>query len=223
MKSASLKSLFAVVTVVGFAAQAVAADYVFDTRPRVMVRPNAVVKGNQILLGDVATISATEPEFAALVKDLNEINLGDAPPPRTKTGIPGAKILSMIEAKGIQAETIAYSIPQVVQVERAGRVLQPEELMGEIRDTLSRDNRLDVQVREVLWESSQVLPVGLTTFEVERLGEPSAGKIPLRNVQYLEKVIELCKARGIKLVFVTAPLPPTSWNTSRWNCKTWRE
>ncbi len=37
-----------------------------------------------------------------------------------------------------------------------------------------------------------------------------AGKIPLRNVQYLEKVIELCKARGIKLVFVTAPLPPTS-------------
>jgi len=159
-----------------------------DERPQVIVRPAAVVKGAKILLGDIATISATEPEFQKLVTDLKAIDLGEAPPPKTKTGIPGAKILSMIEAKGIQAQTIAYSIPLIVQVERAGRVLAKEEVLGDIREVLSRDERLDVQVREVLWDAAQVVPMGATSFEVERLGDPSSGKIPLRIIAKVDEI-----------------------------------
>lgn len=149
-------------------------------RPRVIVKPFATVKGEEIRLGDIAVITAKDEAYKKLVKDLSELRIDEAPPPRTKIGIPGAKVLSAIESLGVQLDTIGYSVPQIVQVERAGRVLGNDEIMVEARSFLSRDPKLDVQVRELTTESAQILPDGRATFEFERLGEPSGGKIPLR-------------------------------------------
>jgi flagella basal body P-ring formation protein FlgA len=151
-----------------------------DSRPKIFVNPQAIVRGEKVYLGDIAKITAKAPEHARLVADLKALFIAEAPPPKLRTGIPGAKILSLIEAQGIQANTLAYSIPQIVELERAGRVLGKDELMDDVRVILGRDPTLDIQVREVSWENAQILPLGVTTFEIERLGEPSAGKVPLR-------------------------------------------
>jgi hypothetical protein len=160
----------------------------FDSRPKVIVEAQAVVKGEKIFLGDIAKISARAPEHAKLVEDLKKLFIADAPPPKLRTGIPGAKLLSLIEDQGIEASTLAYSIPQVVEIERAGRVLAKEELLDDVRVTLGRDPNLDIQVRELSLENSQIVPLGLTTFEIERLGDPSAGKVPLRVLAKVDNI-----------------------------------
>jgi flagella basal body P-ring formation protein FlgA len=151
-----------------------------DSRPIVIVQPEVVVKGESILLGEIASIKAQEKEFQAVVADLKKISLGDAPPPKGRIGIPGAKILDLIRGSGIPPESIGYSIPQIVHVQRAGRVISRDDLLTEVQSSLSRDTKLDVQVRDVNWESAQVIPIGVTEYDIARLGEPSAGKIPLR-------------------------------------------
>lgn len=159
-----------------------------ENRPKVIVSPSAVVKGSQIRLGDIAVITAKAPEHQKLLRDLTELSLGEAPAPRTKIGIPGARILAAIQGLGVPMDTIGYSIPQIVQVERAGRILGTDEVMTEARDFLSRDPKLDIQIRDVTFETAQILPVGATKLEFERLGAPSGGKIPLRVLARVEEI-----------------------------------
>lgn len=40
-------------------------------------------------------------------------------------------------------------------------------------------------------------------------------ELKAKNLEYLEKIIRLCKDQGIQLVFVTSPLPPTSLDLIR--------
>ncbi|MFN8388904.1 MAG: flagellar basal body P-ring formation chaperone FlgA [Bdellovibrionota bacterium] len=164
-----------------------AASPSIDSRPTVIVPPQVVVKGDKIALGDLAQISAREKEFQPLVEQLKEIAVGEAPPPKGSMGIPGARLLELIRAHGIPPETIGYSLPQMVQVERAGRVITNEELLAEVQTKLSHDTQLEIQVREVLQENAQIIPLGAPEFEIERLGEPSAGKIPLRVMVQIDK------------------------------------
>lgn len=153
-----------------------------SSKPKILVRAAAVVKGPEITLGQIAEISATEKAHERLVTELKTLKLADAAPPRTKTSIPGARILAAIEAKGIALENILYSVPQIISVETAGRVLQAADVLPVAREQLARDATMDVQLRELKWESSQVVPTGAATYQVERLGIPAAGKVPLRII-----------------------------------------
>jgi len=132
-----------------------------SSKPKILVRAAAVVKGPEITLGQIAEISATEKAHERLVTELKTLKLADAAPPRTKTSIPGARILAAIEAKGIALENILYSVPQIISVETAGRVLQAADVLPVAREQLARDATMDVQLRELKWESSQVVPTGI--------------------------------------------------------------
>ncbi len=157
-----------------------------DVRPRLFVPPFASVKGGEVHLGDIAKIVSPSPAFEKLVSDLKAVSLGDSPPPRSKRGIPGAKILSSIEAAGIPSDALGYSIPQLVTVEREGRVLTTDEVLEEVRAQLSKESNFDLQVRELNWEHAQILPAGAARYSIERLGEPSAGKLPLRVTVFVD-------------------------------------
>ena len=159
-----------------------------DVRPRLIVAPFATVKGGEIHVGDIAKIVSPSPAFEKLVSDLKAVSLGDSPPPRGKRGIPGAKVLSTIEAAGIPSDALGYSIPQMVTVEREGRVLATDEVLDEVRGLLSKEANFDLQVREISWEHAQILPSGAARFAVERLGEPSAGKLPIRVTVFVDDV-----------------------------------
>lgn len=151
-----------------------------DVRPRLLVRPAAVVQDERILLGEIALIRSAHPEVSALVDDLAAIDLGEAPPPRLSTTIQGQSILDIVQAAGIPLNSFGYSIPQTIEVTRAGRIIERSEVFAEVKRKFEADSNLDVQVREVTWNTAQTIPVGETTFDIHRLGQPDAGKIPIR-------------------------------------------
>lgn len=151
-------------------------------RPKILVRPAAVVKGPEIHLGDIAEISASDPAFDRLVRDLKGLKLSDAAPPRTKTSIPGVKILEQISATGLDIQTVGYFIPQLVTVETAGRELSQAEVLTAARAMLAHDTSVNVQIRELNWDAAQIVPTGEANVEVQRLGLPAAGKLPLQVI-----------------------------------------
>ncbi|MCC6933924.1 MAG: flagellar basal body P-ring formation protein FlgA [Deltaproteobacteria bacterium] len=149
-------------------------------RPKVMVLPQASIQEDRILLGKIAQISYDQAEFKLVAEKLAGIDLGDAPYPMASKTIIGENILSAITAAGIKLESIGYSVPRTVSVERQGRQVGKSEVLQATRELFSKDDALDVLVREVQWNNNQVIPVGNTQIQVVRLGQTSNGKIPLR-------------------------------------------
>lgn len=149
-------------------------------RPRVIVAPEASVRGEVITLGDIARIYNDEPGYEALVGQLKRIKLLDSPPPRTNTTILGANILSAISSAGIPLDAIGYSVPQTIVVQREGRIITTGEVLSAVRQRIAQNKTLDIQVREVEWNNSQLVPAGPSQITVEPLGAPTSGKIPLR-------------------------------------------
>ena len=155
------------------------------TRPTIIVAPQISISDEQITLGKIAQISNKYGEFDKLVERLSNISFGEAPPPTMQLTLTGQKILASIEKEGIALDSIGYSIPQVVTIERKGRALAKEEVLSAVREMLAQDAALDVQVRDVTWSNPQVVPDGNIRFSVERLGLPEAGKLPLRITAFV--------------------------------------
>jgi flagella basal body P-ring formation protein FlgA len=145
-----------------------------------LVRPDSVVKGEEIRLKDIATFGRAEKEFVPLLEKLKELKLGDAPAPRSKTTLIGAAILQKIEEAGVEREVIGYSIPKTVNVARDGRVVTQEEVLLAIKSEIAKNKSADIQLRGVEWGSPQVIPVGESQVAVEVLGTPVSGKFPIR-------------------------------------------
>jgi flagella basal body P-ring formation protein FlgA len=96
------------------------------------------------------------------------------------TVISGVKILAAIEEAGIPADTLGYAIPRLVNVTRAGRVIEKKEVLDAVAASLRGDSSLDVKVRDVRWSHGQIVPEGVASFEIARVGQLNGGKVPLK-------------------------------------------
>ena len=150
------------------------------SRPRVMVKPTAMIKGERILLGEVAQISYEHEEFKDLAEQLAAIDLGASPYPLSSQTIVGETVLAAITAKGIKLETLGYSVPKTITVQRQGREVNKDEVLQATRQLFSQQDVSDVQVQDVQWKNNQIIPLGASEIKVSRLGELANGKIPLR-------------------------------------------
>ncbi len=151
-----------------------------EARPKLALPAAAVVKGERISVGEIARIESYETAYSELVDRLKAVDLGLAPAPMVRITIPGIKILETIEQAGIPRDSLAYSIPQAVSVERAGREITPDEVINAVKNSLVLEQGLDLQVREVSWSNSYVIPIGATEIKIERLGLPTSGRMPIR-------------------------------------------
>lgn len=158
-----------------------------EVRPTVIVVPEVKIRGANITLGDIANIIYEGEDKATRIVELREIPLGEAPTPKGRLTLAGAKIIQAIEDAGIKRESIGYSIPHTVVVERLGRSIDAAELLPVVRDKLAAEADYDLQVREVVLKNGQVVPVGESEYEVQILGKPQGGKIPVRVAAYVEK------------------------------------
>lgn len=149
-------------------------------RATVIVPENAVVRGSEIMLGDIAQIASTQDGNEELVVLLRSISLGAAPAPAGSEVILGANILSALEKAQVKMSEVGYAIPRAVTVRRSGRELGADEVLASVRETIRKDKELDLQAREVSWDGTQVIPLGNTEIHTEQLGSAQAGKIPLR-------------------------------------------
>ncbi len=151
-----------------------------ESKPTLVIPPFVEVKKAEINLADIASITTRETAFEKIVQDLKSIKIFSAPPAKGQISISGTKILSLIENAGIPLDSFAYSIPQVVVIQRAGRNISFKEVLDVATGYLTKFQNMDLQVKEISWENDQVVPLGETKIEVEKLGEPSAGKMPLK-------------------------------------------
>ncbi len=149
-------------------------------RPTVVIHPSVVVDGPMITLGDIAKISGDESLYRDLLSELKGIALTESPPANAAITLVGETILATIRDAGIDNESFGYSIPKTVVVKRKGRVVERTEVIQELRELLKTHNAFDLQVREVDWEATHVVPVGPSVTRVDLLGEPRAGKLPIR-------------------------------------------
>lgn len=157
-------------------------------RPTLMINAKVLIKEHEITLGRIARLSNQYPEFEKLISQISAISLGEAPPPKTSVTVPGVKILSALEKAGIPLDAIGYSIPKAIVVEREGHAIEREELIDQVRRVLIKDPSLDLQIRDVVCTSLQVVPAGERTFEVERVGAAQGGKMPLRITAFVDNV-----------------------------------
>ena len=153
---------------------------VLQVRPTVIVAPQAVIRGEEIKLGAIANVSSADLEMVNLVARLKSVRVAASPAPKATVVLQGNDILNAIVEAGISPDSIGYSIPQTVSVEREGRVVSNNEVMTALQQLVEKDKGLEVQLKEVSWPNQQLIPMGETQVRVERLGEPSSGKIPLR-------------------------------------------
>ncbi len=149
-------------------------------RPTLLVSGQATIKGERIVLGEIAKIFSVDPVFSGLVAQLKQLDLGESPPPGTTTTLVGANILAALTAEGIPADALGYSIPQAVVVRREGREVTNAEVLSAARRAITREQGLDLQVREVNWSNPQIIPTGRTELAVVRSGEASGGRLPVR-------------------------------------------
>lgn len=154
-------------------------------RLTLIVFPLVQIDSAEVKLGEISRINVQHGAHDALAKSLKAISLGEAPPPRMKKTITGYAILAAIENSGVSRDEIGYSIPKTVVIERRGRLITTDEVLAEAHSFFGRDESLDVQVREVRWSSAQAVPEGETKIELNKLGQPQRGKIPLRATVFV--------------------------------------
>ena len=171
--------VFAAAVTIALAAPAFGAD-ALGRRPVFVVKPEAVVRGETVYLKDIAVFTDGESGFSDLVGALKGLKVADAPAPRMQETVPGMKIFEAIEAAGLPKDSFGYSIPKSVSITREGRVVERSEVLNAIRQRLFNEKTLDLQPRDVSWSAEQVIPDGKAEVKVDFLGEPSAGKLPVR-------------------------------------------
>lgn len=151
-----------------------------ENKPTLVIAPFVEVKKAEITLSDIATITNRESAFEKIVQDLKNVKILSAPPAKGQITIPGTKILNIIENTGIPLDSFVYSIPQVIVIQRAGRNISTQEVLDVATNYLTKFQNMDLQVKEISWENDQIVPLGETKIEIEKLGESSAGKLPLK-------------------------------------------
>ncbi len=159
-------------------------------RPMLVIKPQVEVSKDTLFLGDIATITARDSAQEQLVQKLKEISLGAAPGPRGSLTLLGASLLDRIESHGVSRDAIGYSVPGVVTVSRGGREITKEEVLAAIRTLASSNKTEDLRVNEVSWSNSYSIPKGETRLEIQRMGEPQHGKLPVRVEAFVNNLSE---------------------------------
>jgi hypothetical protein len=135
---------------------------------RIALLPNAEVQGDAILLGSL--LPDTAP--AAIHSIANTITLGKTPQPGTTRYLQGAAIAAVIERAGFAASR--FSIPEVVAVQRAGRLLTSAEVAAAVGDAIGRFSLAPAAAKALLalrcddftWESAVRVPLGSAQLKV---------------------------------------------------------
>ena len=99
----------------------------------ITVRKTAEVDGSNILLKDLATISA--PEF--FKEELALIDLGRSPKPGRMKQITGDRITAAVNDMGLEEQNVSLEVPKQVFVKRASQALDPGQVEKEATRFLS--------------------------------------------------------------------------------------
>ncbi len=134
--------------------------------------------------GDAILLANLLPEdVSGKVRELaSGISLGKTPQNGSARILQAAMVAETLERSGIASAQ--FVIPEVISVERAGRVLSGEEILGSLRGavtgfSLSSGGRaalMAVQARDLAWESGLRVPLGDARLKVLDLAVDMAAR-----------------------------------------------
>ena len=99
----------------------------------IQVKENVVVKGPEILLGEIANIDA--PQF--LKDGLTDLEIGPSPKPGRMKQIQGLRIHNLIAAHDLVDEEMRIDVPKRVFIKRGSQELEESRLKEELGSYLS--------------------------------------------------------------------------------------
>lgn len=149
-------------------------------RPTILIPATITTSARELKLGAIATIRSGDAEYEPLLRALQEISLGEAPGPNQTLTLLGEEILEKIKDSGVELESIGYSIPAQVIIKREGREVKEEEVLSALQKVLKAKNVMDLQVKQIKWDSALLVPTGPSEVQVDFAGVPLSGKLPLR-------------------------------------------
>lgn len=146
---------------------------------RIFGRRNVTVVNQEFTLGDVAGIESKFIQDDEAIIALQGISLGESPRAGKKKTISAAQVLATLREAGVQLDSIKYTFPRVMMIERASRVLTVQEVENMVREGLPASG--EVELVRVLYKGDvHVLP-GQLRFTSEVV--PSH-----RKSQYIAKI-----------------------------------
>lgn len=123
----------------------------------IRVNETAVVKGPDVLLGEIASIDA--PAF--LKNGLAAIEIAPSPKPGRMKQVQGKRISNLIEGHALTDETMRIDVPQRIFIKRKSQELETEQLKALVDRYLSEDLELsEYRITEFRIRGLETYPAG---------------------------------------------------------------
>ncbi|MGQ9524035.1 MAG: flagellar basal body P-ring formation chaperone FlgA [Armatimonadota bacterium] len=137
------------------------------SRATVVFAPEAVVRGPQVKLVDVATVQGSD---ARIVSVLSQLELGRAPLPGLTRVLPSSALVVAMRAAGLDPTCVQVSGASQVRVTGECQVVKPEAILSAAEAELRRvlqERAIDAEVRPRQAPNELVLPPGAVTLEAD--------------------------------------------------------
>jgi flagella basal body P-ring formation protein FlgA len=139
----------------------------------------ATVVNETVKVADIAQIILNQETAQQLKSDLAGITLFESLAVNQVKNLKGDEILSRISSAGIALNQIGYSIPTTVSIIRKGRKVTESEIKDALKKSL-QDVSSEIDIKSILWQGDQLVPEGTSTVAIEKLGQLSQGRLPLK-------------------------------------------
>lgn len=124
---------------------------------RVVVRESVTTTKSQLRLEDIAVVDPTGTAEEDVVLALQKIVIGESPNPGTEKQFDGQMILDRMQSAGVDIGQVGYTIPQLITVRRAGRLLGKEEVEQAIQKALPNPNS---EIKRIDYKENIYIPIG---------------------------------------------------------------
>lgn len=170
----------------------VSSAHATDRTIRITGRAQVTVTTDQVKLGDIADVQSDRIEDDEAVIGLKKIWIQKSPQPAANETISANEILSTIAGQGVDLNAVAYTLPRVITVKRAGRVVTKAEIQNAIESYLHTTNN-DMTIQNIDYADTLGVPPGQIQLAVDTLTSLTPGK---RAAQIIASLDGIEVARG---------------------------
>jgi flagella basal body P-ring formation protein FlgA len=132
----------------------------------ITVRPQALVEGPQITIGDVAEVHGGTPTTLAKVR---AIVIGQSPPAGEERQLHGGYVITRLRQHGLPTADLQLEVPEKIHVTRMSQRVEPRDIEAAVRHALQRQMPWQPQhttVHELRGVEAVLLPPGPLQYEV---------------------------------------------------------
>lgn len=131
-----------------------------------------------VKLADIAQISSelkdgTDDE--AIIA-LQKIVVDKSPQPGNSSTIAAAAVLERMRTAGVNLDAVSYTLPRIVTVKRAGRVISLDEVTSAVKAALAKSGN-ETDIKSIAYNEGMYVVPGMTSFEARPFNVGAPGRM----------------------------------------------